>query len=394
MLFGVIRGWIVSVVVVVCAAVAVPATRAAAEEPSVGDTFGVFDAATGWWYLRYEDPVSGVEWTYRFLFGSPGEFPLLGDWDCDGFDTPGMYRPDDGYVYARNHIATGQADIGFLVGELGDVPVVGDFNGDGCDTVSVYRPSEGRMFVFDRIGNGDDGLGTADSAYYYGNPLDKPFAGDFDGDGIDTLGLHRESTGQVFLRNSNTQGVADIEFYFGNPGDRLIASDWTERPVHGFDSVGVFRPYARTMFLRFANTQGTADVDYLYGNPDTVPVSGRVVEVGGSLNDKPPLKEDFSMDFFADPSSGDCVITIDWGDWRGPLYASTSLPTGHGTGYGHSEMITIDGKGPVYRYTFDIPPGTYTAGVSIATADPITGQYDHWIGNSSSWGMPLQADCG
>lgn len=388
------RRWILVVAVVAGGFVAAPVVSAAAEDAPAGDRFGVFDTATGTWYLRYDDSVSGGEWTYRFLFGLPGEVPLLGDWDCDGYDTPGMFRPSDGYVYLRNDIAIGSGDVRFFVGLRGDVPVVGDFNGDGCDTVSVYRPSEGRMFVFDRIGSGDAGLGAADYSYYYGNPLDRPFAGDFDGDGIDTVGLHRESTGQVFLRNSNTQGVADSAFYYGNPGDRIIAGDWAQRSTQGFDSVGVFRPYARTMFLRFANTQGIADVDYLYGNPDTVPVAGRVVEVAGSLNDKPPLKDDFSIGFFADPTSGDCVVTIDWGDWRGPLYGSIYIPTGRRTGVGHSDIITIDGTGPAYRYTFDLPRSSYTAGVTIYTADTATGQADHWIGSSSTWGIPLQADCG
>ncbi len=36
--------------------------------------------------------------------------------------------------------------------------------------------------------------------------------GDFDGDGVDTPGLHRESTGLVYYRNWNSEGVADAIF--------------------------------------------------------------------------------------------------------------------------------------------------------------------------------------
>jgi hypothetical protein len=389
------RRWILVVAVVVGVFVVVPAVEAAGEDAPAGDTFGVFDTETGWWYLRYGDSVSGTESTYKFLFGVPGDVPIIGDWDCDGWDTPGYYRPSTGWVNLRNSLAIGYGDVSFYLGQLGDIPLAGDFNGDGCDTVLLYRPSEGRMFVFNRLGARDRGLGAADYAYYYGNPIDKPFAGDFDGDGIDTVGLHRESTGQVFLRNSNTQGIADIAFYYGNPGDRIIAADWIERSTHGFDSVGVLRPYARTMMLRFANTQGIADVDYLYGNPDAVPIAGRVMEVHGWVLDKPPLKEAFSEDFFADPTSGECVVTIDWGDWRGPLYASMSIHTGRRTGFGHSDIITIDGKGPAYRYTFDIPPASYSGPqVTISTADTTTRQAEHWIGHPTYLGTPGQVDCG
>lgn len=35
--------------------------------------------------------------------------------------------------------------------------------------------------------------GISEVEYYIGNPGDKPFVGDFDGDCIDTFGLHRET---------------------------------------------------------------------------------------------------------------------------------------------------------------------------------------------------------
>ena len=41
-------------------------------------------------------------------------------------------------------------------------------------------------------------------------PGDIPFAADWDGDGFDTLGLHRPGTATTFLRNTNSTGVADL----------------------------------------------------------------------------------------------------------------------------------------------------------------------------------------
>jgi hypothetical protein len=198
------------------------------------DTVGLVDPDHGRWYLRGPDGA-----VVSFYFGDPGDTPLLGDWDCDGVDTPGMYRRSDGFVYLRNSTTQGVADLRFFFGDPGDVPVAGDFDGDGCDTVSLYRPSQARFYVIDRLGRDGAGLGAATRDYVFGDPGDTPFTGDFDGDGIDTFGLHRASTGRVYLRDTHAPGPADLSFVFGDPGDRPVAGDWTGA---GFDSVGVFRP--------------------------------------------------------------------------------------------------------------------------------------------------------
>ena len=45
-------------------------------------------------------------------------------------------------------------------------------------------------------------LGAATLTYTFGNPGDRPFVGDFNGDGTDTVGLHRESKGFVYFRDA------------------------------------------------------------------------------------------------------------------------------------------------------------------------------------------------
>ncbi|MEX2323550.1 MAG: SBBP repeat-containing protein [Acidimicrobiia bacterium] len=230
-------------------------------------TVGLVDPAQGLWYLR-----NGAGAVTSFYFGNPGDFPIVGDWDCDGDDTPGMYRQSDGFVYLRNSNTQGIADIRFFLGNPGGLPIVGDFNADGCDTVSIYRPSEGRFFIINALGQNDGGLGAAEFSYYFGNPGDKPFVGDFNGDGTETVGLHRESTGLVYFRNTHTQGVADSQFIFGDPGDRLIAGDWGI--VDGVDTPAVFRPSTTTFYFRHTNTQGNADSQFTWGSTTWLPVAG------------------------------------------------------------------------------------------------------------------------
>ena len=95
-------------------------------------TVGAVDPATGQWHLLDESGAAT-----SFVFGNPGDLPMMGDWDGDGIDTPGLYRQSDGFVYLRNSNNQGIADVRFFFGNPGDVPLAGDFDGDGFDTVSI-----------------------------------------------------------------------------------------------------------------------------------------------------------------------------------------------------------------------------------------------------------------
>jgi glucose/arabinose dehydrogenase len=245
-------------------AAAVPATASAIV--LTPDTVGTVDPSTGIWSLRDE---AGD--TFTFYYGNPGDFAFAGDWNCDGIDTPGLYRRSDGFVYLRNSNTQGVADITFFFGNPGDIPIAGDFDNDGCDTVSVYRPSQGRVFIINELGENGGQLGVAEQDYYFGNPGDTPFTGDFDGDGVDTIGLYRQSTGQMYFRNSHTQGIADQHFYYGNPGDRFVAGDWN---ANNIDSPGVFRPSQARFYLKYENQQGNADESFAYGKSSSIPVAG------------------------------------------------------------------------------------------------------------------------
>jgi glucose/arabinose dehydrogenase len=230
------------------------------------DTVGVVDPTTGHWTLRDENTN-----TTTIGYGNPGDVPFMGDWDCDGVDTPGLYRQSDGFAYLRNSNTTGVADVTFLFGNPGDHPLVGDFDGDGCDTLSIYRASEARVFVINRLGVSGGGLGAADFSYDYGNPGDFPVTGDWDGDGTDSAGLRRPSDGFVYLRNRNTTGFADISYFYGDPGDLPVAGDWDN---NGTDSVGLFRPATSSFYLRNSHSTGVADSSFALGPASGAPVSG------------------------------------------------------------------------------------------------------------------------
>ncbi|MCP5115887.1 MAG: sulfatase-like hydrolase/transferase, partial [bacterium] len=51
----------------------------------------------------------------------------------------------------------------FYYGIPGDVPVAGDWDGDGCDSLAIFRPSEGRLYISNTLGTR-----PADFSFLYG----------------------------------------------------------------------------------------------------------------------------------------------------------------------------------------------------------------------------------
>jgi hypothetical protein len=147
----------------------------------------------------------------------------------------------------------------FYFGNPGDVPVTCDWDGDGMDTVGLYRSSNGFLYL-----RNSNTQGVAEVQIFYGDPSDQPVCGDWNGDGVDTIGIYRTSTQSFHLRNSNTQGMADLSFVFGNPGDWPFAGDWDG---DGRDTVGLYRPSTGRVYMTNHNQTGVAEFDGYFGNP-------------------------------------------------------------------------------------------------------------------------------
>jgi uncharacterized protein YkwD len=231
------------------------------------DGFASIDSGGRWGVFDLDESADPLE----FYFGNPGDMPFMGDWDGDGDATPGLFRQSDGYVYLKNGNSQGTANLEFYFGNPGDVPLIGDFDGDGRDSVSIWRPSQAKVFIINELGNDGSGLGAADFAFSFGNPGDTPFVGDFNGDGIDTIGLHRQSTGFVYFTNTLATGNADLAFFYGDPGDQILAGDWDG---DGDDTVGVYRPSTGTVYLNLSNTNGPADWQGYIGQYPSVVTAG------------------------------------------------------------------------------------------------------------------------
>lgn len=103
--------------------------------------------------------------------------------------------------------------------------MVGDWDGNGIDGVGVFRNS-----TFN-LSNGFQG--TIDiKPFVFGGPGVRPLEGDWNGDGITTIGVFDPNSGTMSLNNTNSpgNGIGDIVFSFGVNGDIPVAGDWDGKP--------------------------------------------------------------------------------------------------------------------------------------------------------------------
>jgi Calx-beta domain len=149
--------------------------------------------------------------------------------------------------------------VGF--GIAGDVPLSGDWNGDGIDTIGVFR--NGTFYL-----RNSNTPGPADIQFNFGNPSDQVVAGDWNGDGIDTVGVYNGTT--FFLKSANTAAASSTAVgYGGVAGDKGLAGDWNG---DGIDTIGVQR--GSQYLLRNTNTSGAADISFFYGSPTDIGIMG------------------------------------------------------------------------------------------------------------------------
>jgi len=216
--------------------------------PVVGDwdnngtsTPGMFDTAGGSpanWHLRNFNSAGPAN-IFR-EYGLASGKPVIGNWKCEG-DQTNVYK--DGAWYLR------QADGGTEVQNLGSAstnPLIGD---------SLYSSLEGYWCDRPAVQNPSNGYWTWDVAsltiwnFYFGSAGDIPLMGDWDGDGLDSPGIYRPSNSTFHLSEDDTRTeyyplrtyTTKYIAYYGNPGAgwKPVAGDWNG---DGIDTIGLVAP--------------------------------------------------------------------------------------------------------------------------------------------------------
>ena len=131
----------------------------------------------------------------------------------------------------------------FRLGGSRDIAVAGDFNGDGISTIGTFRNGRWKL---DTTGDG-----KPDSTIEFGEPGDLPLVGDFSGDGIDELAIIR---GNMVIVDSNRNGRIDAT-----------------------DQVFVLESSEGTVIVGDFNGDGK-QVPALYHVPDSRPLQARLAD--------------------------------------------------------------------------------------------------------------------
>ncbi len=180
---------------------------------------------------------------------------------------PGVYK--DGVWSLRYTRTTGSADLTVnFGGDSSDWPVVGDWNGDGVDTIGIYRRSTGVFFLSD-----SNTTPTISYNVVFGNPSDTPFAGKWTADVThDGLGVFRPTNGILYQKKQLTTGFSDYFAIFGNPGDKGYGGDFDG---NGFDSIGVYRASNTTWYMTNNSQPGGitfSDIDFVWDIGTNLPI--------------------------------------------------------------------------------------------------------------------------
>jgi hypothetical protein len=213
----------------------------------------------GEWFIDINGNGKWDEEDIWLKLGTKGDQPVVGDWDGDGKDDAGIFGkkwvgddralaaepgiPDpDNFIATkrpknvpRDHDETPESprlmqpsrdaapradviDHVFRMGSNRDIAVSGDFNGDGVSTVGTFRDGKWKLDF--------TGDGKPEETIQLGKPGDLPLVGDFDGDGVDELAVVRGNRVLVDTNNNGRFETTDQVFMLESAEGTIIVGDF------------------------------------------------------------------------------------------------------------------------------------------------------------------------
>ena len=214
--------------------------------------------------------------TSRMKMGHRDAIALTGDFNGDGIDEAVLFIGGQWFVDLNGNGRWDRGDLWIRLGTELDRPVVGDWDGDGKDDVGIFGrkwqhdewrirrdpglpdPANTRRRQLRRedlipVHHGDketaqrwlarsqDGNLVADAVdhvFQYGEQVDTPIAGDWNGDGIDQIGIFRSGQWLLDDDGDGRWAAGDRPVDFGRPGDEPVVGDFNG---DGIDEIAVVR---------------------------------------------------------------------------------------------------------------------------------------------------------
>ncbi|MCS6588213.1 M23 family metallopeptidase [Curtobacterium flaccumfaciens] len=182
-------------------------------------------------------------------------------------DSIGWYRPSDASWHMSFDTPPGdESDVAFVNGPTnsgGVTALAGDWDGDGSDSIAWYRNSDASWhFSSDLSG------GASDATFSWGPAGDAsvvPVVGDWDGDGKDTVGWYRPADASWHLASANNGSADSTAFVWGPAGNtaiRPVVGDWNGSKK---DKVGWYRPSDGSWHLAQGNLTSAASTTFVWG---------------------------------------------------------------------------------------------------------------------------------
>lgn len=226
------------------------------------------------WTLHASDnQIKDETASFEYLFGRKHAIPVTGDFDGNGITDIGVYIHGDWFLDLNGNGRWDENDLWLQLGTEIDQPVTGDWDGDGKDDIGIFGP----MWVGDpRAIEHDPGLPDVDNTtltdpknipptpefaatghrlmqksivgdvradlidhvFNYGKSGDMAVAGDWNGDGIDNIGLFRHGRWILDSDGDGRLSAKDEQFSLGEAGDIPVVMD---ADGDGIDDVGYYR---------------------------------------------------------------------------------------------------------------------------------------------------------
>jgi GH25 family lysozyme M1 (1,4-beta-N-acetylmuramidase) len=204
-------------------------------------TPGALQNIGGQWNWALSNSNANSSPSYQFNYGSASCRALLGDWNGDGTTTPGVACVDGSQwkFSLTNSNAASSPSYVFDFGPTTCSPVTGDWNHDGKTTVGVACV-DGSQWKFS-LTNSNAASGPS-YVFDFGPASCYIRTGDWNGDGYTTVGVLCPDTSvspnqwQWSLTNTNAAGGPAYQFDFGATNYQAVVGDFNG---DGITTIGV-----------------------------------------------------------------------------------------------------------------------------------------------------------
>lgn len=267
----------------------------------------------GYWILPTYAPANLAATAEGIVFGIEGAIPISGDFNGDGLSEVGLYHEGQWYIDVNGNGRWDEEDLWAQLGTLEDLPVVGDWDGDGKDDIGIFGPewrgderaikaepglpdpqneyrrpianantvpknlppeaeeaTDGHR-VLKHTSDGNPRMDVIDHVFRFGMSRDLPIAGDFNGDGIRSVGVFRKGVWYLDIDGDGRHTNRDAVVQFGQDGDIPVVGDFDG---NGIEQIGVYRQGTWIIDSNGNQELDAHDEVFQMGDADSKPVVG------------------------------------------------------------------------------------------------------------------------